>query len=47
MVGFGMILAAFFFVIADDDKLFIFMGVLLTLSALLGLLRLVSRREPS
>jgi len=47
MVGFGMILAAFFFVIADGDKLFIFVGVLSALSALLGLLRLVFRRKPS
>jgi hypothetical protein len=47
MVGFGMILAAIFFVVADGDKLFNFMGVLLALSALLGLLRLVFRREPS
>jgi len=47
MVGFGMILAALFFVIADGDKLFIFIGALLALSALLGLRRLVFRREPS
>ena len=47
MVGFGLILAALFFVIADGDKLLIFMGVLVGLSASLGLLRLVFRREPS
>jgi hypothetical protein len=46
-VGFGMILAAFFFVIADGDKLLIFIGVLLALSALLGFLRLVFRHGPS
>lgn len=44
MVGFGIILAALCFVIADGNKLFIFMGVLLALSALIGLLRLVFRR---
>jgi len=47
MVGFSLILAALFFVIADGDELFIFMGVLVGLSALLGLLRLAFRREPS
>lgn len=47
LVGFGLILAALFFVMADGDKLFIFIGVLLALSALLGLLKLVLPREPS
>lgn len=47
MVGFGMILAALCFVIADGDKLLIVMGVLVSLSALSGLLRLVSSRERS
>ena len=46
MVGFGMILAALCFVIADGNKLLIFMGMLLALSALLGLLRLLFRGEP-
>ena len=47
MVGFGMILAACFFVIADGDELCTFIGALLALSALLGFLRLAFRREPS
>lgn len=47
MVGFGLILAELFFVIADGDRLFIFMGALVGLSALLGLLRLILRRAPS
>ena len=45
MVGFGIFLAVLCFVTADGEKLFIFMGVFLALSALLGLLRLVFRRE--
>ena len=46
MVGFGMILTALCFVIADGNELLIFMGMLLALSALLGLLRLLFRGEP-
>jgi len=46
MVGFGMILAALCFVIAHGNELLIFMGMLLALSALLGLLRLPFRGEP-